>query len=109
MADDRLRSSALVLGQTYPEAVAGIPSSFGFSPSTDVFDLSYTPNHHIDAPTVVFVPTALHYRRGYCADTTGGRVVSRSGSDLLEVDTRTTARRVTVTVTPGGCSRLRSA
>ncbi len=109
MADGQLRSSALLLSQAYPEAVAGIPSSFDFSSSTDVFDLSYTPNHHIDAPTVVFVPTALHYPQGYCAQTTGGRVVSRRGSDLLEVDTRATARQVTVTVTPGRCGRVRSA
>ena len=71
MADGRLRSTALVLSQAYPEAVAGTPSSFSFSPSTDVFELSYTPNHHVDAPTVVFVPTSVHYPRGYCAQTTG--------------------------------------
>jgi endoglycosylceramidase len=105
MADGRLRSSALVLSRAYPEAVAGIPSSFGYSPSTDVFDLSYTPNHRIHAPTVVFVPTSLHYPQGYCTRTEGGRVVSRRGSDLLEVDNRASARQVTVTVTPGRCSR----
>jgi endoglycosylceramidase len=109
MADGRLRSSALALSQAYPEAVAGTPSSFGYSPSTDVFDLSYTPNHRVHAPTVVFVPTSLHYLRGYCAQTTGGRVVSPRGSDLLEIDNRAAARRVTVTVTPGRCSRVAAA
>ncbi len=106
MANGRLRSTALVLSQAYPEAVAGTPSSFGFSPSADVFDLSYTPNHRVHAPTVVFVPTSLHYPQGYCAHAAGGRVVSRRGSDLLEVDNGATARRVTITVTPGRCSRL---
>jgi endoglycosylceramidase len=106
MANGHLRTSALVLSQAYPEAVAGIPSSFGFSPSTDVFDLTYAPNHRIHAPTVVFVPTSLHYPQGYCAQTVGGRVVSRRGSDLLEVDNQAGARRVTVTVTPGRCGRM---
>ena len=35
MADGRLRSTARVLSQTYPQAVAGVPISFGFSPSTE--------------------------------------------------------------------------
>jgi endoglycosylceramidase len=106
MADGRLRSTALVLSQTYPEAVAGIPTSFSFSPTTDVFDLSYVPNHRVHAPTVVFVPTSVHYQRGYCALTTGGRVVSPRGSDLLEVANRARASQVTVAVTPGRCGRV---
>ncbi len=109
MANGRVRSTALVLSQAYPEAVAGTPSSFGFSASTGVFELSYAPNHRIHAPTVVFVPTSVHYPRSYCAQTTGGRIVSRRGSDLLEVDNRAGARRVTVQVTPGRCSRVRAA
>ncbi len=32
MADGRLRSTALVLSQVYPQAVAGTPVSFGYSP-----------------------------------------------------------------------------
>jgi len=106
MADGRLRSTALVLSQAYPEAVAGIPSSFSFSPVTGDFALAYTPNHRVHAPTVVFVPTSLHYPRGYCAQASGGRIVSARGSDLLEVDNRGTARQVTVKVTPGRCGRV---
>jgi endoglycosylceramidase len=109
MANGRVRSTALVLSQAYPEAVAGTPSSFGFSASTGVFELSYAPNHRIHAPTVVFVPTSVHYPRSYCAQTTGGRIVSRRGSDLLEVDNRAGARRVTVQVTPGRCKGVRAA
>ena len=62
MADGRLRSTALVLSRTYPQAVAGVPISFDFSPTTGVFHMTYVPNHHVRAPTVIFVPTALHYR-----------------------------------------------
>ena len=51
MADGRLRSTALVLSRAYPQAVAGIPMSFGFSAPTGVFDLAYVPNHHVHAPT----------------------------------------------------------
>ena len=67
MADGRLRSTALVLSRAYPEAIAGTPVHFAFSAATDLFDMTYVPNHHIHAPTLVFVPTALHYSRGYCA------------------------------------------
>jgi endoglycosylceramidase len=106
MADGHLRSTASVLSQTYPEAVAGLPLSFGYSPLTNVFDLSYVANHRIHAPTVVFVPTSVHYRRGYCAHAAGGRIVSGRGSDLLEVDNRASAHQVTVTVTAGRCAPI---
>ena len=72
-SDGRLKSTARVLSQTYPEAVAGRPISFDYSPETDVFHLAYAPNHRIHAPTVIFVPTEIHYPRGYCARVTGGR------------------------------------
>ncbi len=57
MADGHLRSTALVLSRTYPQAVAGVPVSFDFSPSTGVFHLVYVPDHRVHAPTLVFVPT----------------------------------------------------
>ena len=109
MADGHLRSTAYVLSEAYPEAVAGTPLAFAYSPLSDVFTLTYTPNHSVHAPTVVFVPTSVHYTRGYCARTTGGRIVSRQGSDLLEIDNRASSTQVTVTVTPGRCGRARPA
>jgi endoglycosylceramidase len=93
-----------VLSRTYPEAVAGRPISFDYSPDADVFHLAYAPNHRIHAPTVVFVPTQIHYPRGYCAKVTGGRVSSAPGSDLLDVTNARTGRLVTVTVEPGSCT-----
>lgn len=104
MADGRLRSTARVLSRTYPEAVAGEPIRFDFSPSSGVFQLAYVPNHRIHAPSVIFVATELHYPRGYCARTSGAKVISRPGSDLLEVQNAKSGHRVTVAVTPGHCA-----
>jgi len=104
MADGRLKATARVLSRTYPEAVAGRPISFDYSPTTDIFHLAYAPNHRLRAPTVVFVPTEIHYARGYCAQVSGGHVTSAPGSDLLDVQNGRTGRLVTVTVLPGACS-----
>jgi endoglycosylceramidase len=101
--DGHLRTTAYVLSQAYPQAVAGSAISFDYSPTTDVFRLRYTANHRVHAPTVIFVPTQLHYAHGYCARTTGARIVSSRGSDLLEVANRSSAGRVSVSVTPGRC------
>ncbi|HMK63541.1 MAG TPA: cellulase family glycosylhydrolase [Acidimicrobiales bacterium] len=103
MADGNLRSTARVLSRTYPEAVAGTPVSMSFDPSTATFSLIYTANHAVRAPTVVFVPTQLHYPDGYCARVSGGRVVSKPGSKLLEVSNRAAAGTVRIAVTSGAC------
>jgi endoglycosylceramidase len=104
MADGHLRTTAVELSRAYPEAVAGTPLRFSFSPQTDVFTMKYVPNHRVHAPTLVFVPTQIHYRHGYCARTTGARVTSARGSDLLQVENARTGRRVMVKITPGRCS-----
>ena len=104
MSDGKLKATARVLSRTYPEAVAGRPISFDYSPQTDVFHLAYAPNHRIHAPTVIFVPTEIHYRAGYCAHVSGGHVTSKPGSDLLDVQNAQSGRLVTVTVEPGPCA-----
>ncbi len=53
--------------------MAGTPLRFSFSPQTDVFDMAYVPNHRVHAPTLIFVPTQVHYRHGYCARTHRGQ------------------------------------
>ncbi len=103
MADGRLRSTARVLSQTYPEAVAGRPTSISFDPTSGAFRLRYVPDRSVSAPTVVFVPTDIHYPDGYCARVTGGRVVSQAGSSLLEVRNGARSTSVRVTVTAGKC------
>jgi endoglycosylceramidase len=104
MLGGRLRSTALVLSQVYPQAVAGTPVSFSYSPLSDIFDLTYVPNHRLRAPTVIFVPTEIHYQHGYCATVHGGRVTSSRGSGHLLVTSSRAAARVSVRVSPGACS-----
>ena len=94
---------AAVLVQPYAQAVAGTPSAMAYDPSTKVFTLSYAPDRHIDAPTVVFVPVnALWdvYPSGYCVSA-GGVSVSGQGTDklLLRDPTASTA---TLKVGPAG-------
>ena len=82
MANGKLRSAARVLSRTYPEAIAGTPLSMSFTPKTGVFHLVYRPNHTVNAATVIFVPTQVHYPNGYCVRALGARVISSSNSEL---------------------------
>jgi endoglycosylceramidase len=102
-AGGRLRPTALVLSRAYPQAVAGVPISYGFAPGSGVFHLAYVPNRSVHAPTVVFVPTALHYGSGYCAVVHGGRVTSRPGAEELTLEPLARGHRVTLTLRPGSC------
>ncbi len=103
MADGRLRSTARVLSQTYPEAVAGRPTSIFFNPATGAFLLRYVPDRSFRAPTVIFVPAQMHYPAGYCAKVSGGKAVSAGNRQLLEVRNSSHARSVEVTITAGRC------
>ena len=94
-----------MLSRTYPEAIAGTPTSWSFDPTSARFTLAYRASRSVKAPTVVFVPTALHYPDGYCAKVVGGTVTSARDSRLLLVRNGRRARTVSVTVTPGRCSR----
>jgi endoglycosylceramidase len=105
MADGKLRSTATVLARTYPEAIAGRPTSLSFDPTSGAFHLVYIPDHRVRAPTVIFVPTAVHYPDGYCARASGGSVISRPGHDILEVSNASTGSSVSVDVTSGSCPR----
>lgn len=104
MADGRLRSTANVLSQTYPMAVAGKPTRISSDPSTGAFELRYVPDRSARAPTVIFVPTALHYPLGYCTTVSGGRVTSAQDSELLQVRNGPQSRSVVVTLAPGTCA-----
>ena len=77
----QLEPTAEALSETYPQAVAGTPVSMG-NDADGSFHLSYVPDDHIDAPTVIFVPVQLHYPNSYCASATGATVVSKPGADL---------------------------
>jgi endoglycosylceramidase len=102
MADGRLRSTATVLSQVYPEAVAGRPRSFSFDPVSDRFDLTYQPTSSAHGPTVVVVPRKIHYPAGYCAGVSGAKVVSAPTAPLLVLE-NAGAGVVHLTVAPGRC------
>ena len=109
MADGRLRSTASVLSPSaYPQAVAGTPLRFSFSPRDrrvrHGLRAQITAFH---TPTLIFVPTQVHYHQGYCARTTGASVTSARGSDLLRLRNNRTGKRVTLVVTPGRCAAPR--
>jgi endoglycosylceramidase len=99
----RLNPTARVLSRTYPEAVAGLPVTMAFDPPTGTFRLVFVPNHKIKQPTVIFVPVAMHYRRGYCAAVHGGHVTSAPNSALLTVSSARASTQVSVSVTAGHC------
>ena len=101
--DGKLRPTARVLARTYPEAIAGRPVTMSFDPATAHFRLTYRPTDSHGAPTVIFVPTSIHYPAGYCARTRGGSVTSAPNRELLTVANAKRAKLVTVTVTPGRC------
>jgi endoglycosylceramidase len=102
--DGRLRPTARGLARTYPEAVAGKPTSVWFDPSTGGFRLTYTPDHAVHAATVISVPTRIHYPSGYCARVSGGSIISGLDSQLLEVANGPTGHSVVVSVTAGHCA-----
>ena len=102
-AKGRLRPTVDALSRTYPEAIAGRPQSVSFDPTSAAFHLVYLPDHAVRAPTVIFVPTQIHYPNGYCARVSGGSVTSRPGSELLEVKNSSAGGSVSVNVTSGMC------
>lgn len=93
-----------MLAQTYPEAIAGIPVSMSFDPTNGAFELVDTPDHAVHAPTVIFVPTEIHYQNGYFARVTGGVVTSRPNRELLRVRNSALSHFVQVRVTAGRCA-----
>ena len=88
-----------VLVHPYPQAVAGIPTSFSWDPAAKVMDLTFTPRPATGL-TDVFVP-ARTYASGYTAIVTGGTVRSAPGGAHVLVDAAASASRVHVIVRPG--------
>jgi endoglycosylceramidase len=100
--DATLRTAKLeVLSRPYPQATAGTPLSYSFDPATDTMHYSFTPDHSIGAPTVVYVGR-LHYPDGYRAKVTGGNVLSAPGATRLLIAARRRATAVDVVLAPAG-------
>ena len=102
--DGQLRSTASALARTYPIAVAGTPLTMSFAPSTGVFHLVYRTKAKVRADTVVFVPTRVHYRGGYCVHASGAEVVAGQGTELVELANTRSARHVSITITAAPCT-----
>ena len=92
------RARARVLARAYPMATAGTPTAQSFVPRTGAFDLAYTPDPKVHAPTRIWIPVAYHYRHGYRVNATGARVTSRAGARVLTLRNRPGATRVSVRV-----------
>ncbi len=89
-----------ILARVFPRAVAGEPVDYGFDPRTGVFHLRYRPDPSVTVPTLIAVPTAVHYPHGYVADVSGGHADSKANADRLTVAADPGAAEVEVTVRP---------
>ncbi len=98
--DGALSPTGTALSRAYPQAVAGTPISYSYDPGKAEFHFLYVPDVRVDAPTVIFVPTALAYPNGYQVQVVGGRVESKPGADHLVVAGDDGATSVSVTVLP---------
>jgi endoglycosylceramidase len=109
---------AAVLAQTYALATAGTPQSQIFDPTTGDYQLVYTPDPAVSAPTEIVVPLAYHYPHGYRVIVRGASVRSAPGAGLLQVANTAGATTVIVQLSPlraaagrpraGGCPSRRS-
>ena len=96
-----LRTDLLgVVSETYPMATAGTPGPYAFDPATRIFTYTYAPDPSVRTPTLIFVPTALHYAKGYTVTVTGANVISPANSNYLELRAVDGATSVALTVRP---------
>jgi endoglycosylceramidase len=97
-ADGKLAPTSLALSRVYPQAVAGTPISFSFDPETDTFHMFYIPYRKPDAPTVIFVPRAVHYPNGYEVTVVGGTILSKPNAGDLVIASQSNAESVSVSL-----------
>ena len=86
------------LVRTYAQATAGEPNLQRFEPATGAFELRYTPDHGVTAPTSIVVP-AVQYPDGYDVAVSGGSVTSAANAGRLTVAADPGATEVVVHVT----------
>jgi endoglycosylceramidase len=92
-----------VLSRTYPQVVAGTPSSIIFNPFTGAFNMVYAPTLAARGVTTIDVAASQHYPNGWCAAVKGGRITSQPGATHLTVRTVGHPTQVYVSVTAGAC------
>ncbi len=92
------------LDRPFPPIVAGTPSGWSWSSSTDAFTLRYSTRLPDGRPgsglqTEIYVPS-VHYPTGYTATVSGAEIVSSTATELqLRNDSGANAVSVTVTST----------
>jgi endoglycosylceramidase len=99
-SDGALSPVGAAISRAYPQAVARTPISYSYNPDRAEFHLLYVPDDRINAPTVVFVPTASAYSHGYQVQVVGGEVESAQGAEHLVVGADPGSSLVSVTVLP---------
>jgi endoglycosylceramidase len=101
-----LRRKLALIERPYPQAVAGTPTSFGYDPDSNTFQLSYEARSPDGGRlprrlrTRVYVPPS-HYPDGYDVELTGARVLSDPDAKYLLLQRGKGARRVSLEVVPG--------
>ena len=92
-------AKAQVIARVYPRAVAGTPTSYGFDARTGRFHLNYVTRAGTYGPTVITVPSAIHYPQGYRVSATGARVIRKTAKAVRLVN-KPLAQSVGVTIRP---------
>jgi endoglycosylceramidase len=100
-------STASVLVQPYPLAVAGTPQQLSVDPSSETLSFTWSttpvgPGTFPDGTVTTVVAPALAYPGGYSATVTSGWITSAPCAPLLTVAAMPGAAAVTVDVQPGG-------
>lgn len=84
------------LARTYPQAVAGTTESFRFDTATGEFELVYSVESTLTAPTVIFAHQALNYPNGMAVTITPPGVadwkMSETKKNLIEITLREETR-----------------
>lgn len=75
------------LSRCYPQAVAGVPTSYSFDPDYSSCVVSFTPNYTISAPTVIYLNAAWYYPLGIAVTVspTGAASWSQPDANHLEL------------------------
>jgi endoglycosylceramidase len=99
------------LVEPYPQVVAGTPQSWAYDRATATFSLSYSTARAgggqafgTRALTEIATPTLAYPGGRYAARVTGGAIVSKPGTPVLQIAACRRATSVTLTVTPSGSS-----
>ncbi|HWU68205.1 MAG TPA: cellulase family glycosylhydrolase [Stenotrophobium sp.] len=108
---DNLKAAKLaVLSRPYPQAIAGVPKSYGFDAGSGIFSLDYLTLHAdgsgdfpAGSQTVIVLP-ARQYPSGYAVTVRGARIVSAPGAMHLLLASCANVGEVTVSVGRTGSS-----